>query len=82
MANPEHVEILKQGVDVWNRWREENPEILKPDLSNANFLDAILVKLPANFRGKFQKQPLVDANWPRPISVRQILMEPISVLQI
>ena len=31
MANPEHLEILKQGVDVWNRWREENPEV-KPDL--------------------------------------------------
>lgn len=31
MANPEHVEILKQGVDVWNRWREENPEVV-PDL--------------------------------------------------
>ena len=26
MANPEHFEILKQGVDVWNRWREKNPE--------------------------------------------------------
>lgn len=25
MANPEHVEILKQGVEVWNRWREKNP---------------------------------------------------------
>ena len=32
MANPEHVEILKKGVEVWNRWREDNPEI-EPDLS-------------------------------------------------
>ena len=32
MANPEHVKILEQGVEVWNRWREEKPEI-KPDLS-------------------------------------------------
>ena len=31
MANPEHVEILKQGVEVWNRWRSENPSI-RPDL--------------------------------------------------
>jgi len=22
MANPEHLEILKQGVDEWNRWRK------------------------------------------------------------
>jgi hypothetical protein len=27
MANPEHLEILKQGVEVWNRWQEENSEI-------------------------------------------------------
>jgi uncharacterized protein YjbI with pentapeptide repeats len=32
MANPAHEEILKQGVDKWNRWRNNNPEI-KPDLS-------------------------------------------------
>ena len=35
MANPEHLKILKQGVEVWNKWREENPQI-KPDLVNAN----------------------------------------------
>ena len=34
MANPEHVKILKQGVEVWNRWREERPDIV-PDLSQA-----------------------------------------------
>lgn len=32
MANPEHVEILKQGVEVWNKWREENPKEI-PNLS-------------------------------------------------
>jgi len=31
MANPEHVKILKQGAEVWNKWREINPDI-KPDL--------------------------------------------------
>ena len=25
MANPEHLAILKQGVWVWNNWRDENP---------------------------------------------------------
>ncbi len=34
MANPEHLEILKQGVVVWNKWRELSPEI-NPDLSEA-----------------------------------------------
>ena len=37
MANQEHVEILNQGVEVWNRWREENPENI-PDFSNANLV--------------------------------------------
>jgi uncharacterized protein YjbI with pentapeptide repeats len=35
MANPEHLAILKQGVEVWNRWRRENIFIV-PDLSEAN----------------------------------------------
>lgn len=33
MANPEHLKILNQGVEVWNQWRKDNPEI-QPDLSN------------------------------------------------
>ena len=41
MANPEHVEILKQGVDTWNEWRKENPEI-RPDLRGANLNKTIL----------------------------------------
>lgn len=36
MATPEHLEILKQGVQVWNRWRQENPQI-RPNLRKANF---------------------------------------------
>ena len=31
MANPEHLEILRQGVEVWNQWREEHPTI-QPNL--------------------------------------------------
>jgi hypothetical protein len=34
MANKEHVALLKQGVEVWNKWREENPHII-PDLYGA-----------------------------------------------
>ena len=32
MANQEHLDILEQGVEVWNRWRLEHADII-PDLS-------------------------------------------------
>ena len=41
MANNEHVALLKQGVDAWNAWRDENPDI-RPDLSGANLSGADL----------------------------------------
>lgn len=36
MANSEHLRILKEGVEVWNKWRQEHPEI-QPDLTEADF---------------------------------------------
>lgn len=42
MANQEHLDILKQGVEVWNRWRKEHPSV-QPDLSESDFfLDATI----------------------------------------
>ncbi len=41
MANPEHLKILKQGVKVFNEWREENPDI-DPVLQEANLRRADL----------------------------------------
>jgi uncharacterized protein YjbI with pentapeptide repeats len=41
IANEEHVALLKQGVDAWNAWREENPNVL-PDLVKANLIRANL----------------------------------------
>ena len=35
MANQEHLDILHQGSQAWNRWRYNNPDI-HPDLSAAN----------------------------------------------
>jgi hypothetical protein len=37
MANPEHLEILKQGAEAWNFWRSEHPG-LQPDLAGACFV--------------------------------------------
>jgi uncharacterized protein YjbI with pentapeptide repeats len=36
MANQNHLDILSQGVTAWNRWREENPSVEEPDLSETN----------------------------------------------
>jgi uncharacterized protein YjbI with pentapeptide repeats len=36
MPNQTHFEMVKQGVETWNKWREENPEI-EPDLSDVDF---------------------------------------------
>jgi uncharacterized protein YjbI with pentapeptide repeats len=35
MANPEHVALLKQGVEVWNAFRLENPAF-RPDLKQVS----------------------------------------------
>ena len=33
--NEEHLAKLNEGVEAWNKWREENREIM-PDLSEAD----------------------------------------------
>ncbi|MFH1893992.1 MAG: pentapeptide repeat-containing protein [Candidatus Zixiibacteriota bacterium] len=48
MANEEHLKILNQGVEEWNKWREENPDVV-PDLQQAYLYGADLVG--ANLRG-------------------------------
>src|SRR5437763_14647384 len=41
VANQEHLDILKQGIEVWNAWKETHPyeEI---DLQGADFHKSIL----------------------------------------
>jgi hypothetical protein len=34
MANPEHLKVLKRGVETWNRWRKDHPDVV-PDLGGA-----------------------------------------------
>lgn len=59
MANPEHLEILKQGVKAWNRWRNKYPDV-PPDLSNAN-LKSVLLRTNF-FRAFFRDEHLRGAN--------------------
>jgi uncharacterized protein YjbI with pentapeptide repeats len=56
MANPEHLEILKQGVEDWNKWREENPDI-EPDLYGADLECGYFAG------GNFRKTNLYRANF-------------------
>jgi uncharacterized protein YjbI with pentapeptide repeats len=70
MANKKQLKILKQGVHVWNAWREENPSIRidlhqanlkKADLRGANLSGADLIK--ANLiQANLSKAKLFAAN--------------------
>jgi TIR domain/Pentapeptide repeats (8 copies) len=71
MANREHLDLLKQGVEVWNKWRKEYPDV-RPDLSGADLFDADLRNVnlsdadlkDANLRGAyFSDADLSDANF-------------------
>lgn len=46
MANPEHVDILRQGIEVWNQWRSNNRgkwlDLSGADFSNEELTDADL----------------------------------------
>lgn len=60
MANPEHLKLIKQDVEVWNQWRKDNPEE-RPDLWGANLRGLNLRE--ANLeRADCQKANLQKAN--------------------
>jgi len=70
MANPEHLDILKQGVEAWNKWRKQNEDI-RPDLGEADLGEADLHEtelqranlVAANLTGaNLQRANLVAAN--------------------
>jgi hypothetical protein len=41
MADPDHLKLLQQGVDVWNAWRARERST-KPDLRGADLREANL----------------------------------------
>jgi hypothetical protein len=58
MANQEHLDILKQGIKVWNNWRSENPaiepDLMEADLKEVNFkkeYSSLVVFRGADLRG-------------------------------
>ncbi len=75
MANKEHLEVLKLGVENWNNWRNSYPDVLPNlrkaklvgmDLQNANFNDTNLRRINlcgANLMGaSFRRSDLRRAN--------------------
>jgi hypothetical protein len=52
MANDEHVAILKKGVDAWNGWRNENPDMMLRSCSRVIALAVMLVGLPTRTGGR------------------------------
>ncbi|MBC7774513.1 MAG: toll/interleukin-1 receptor domain-containing protein [Phycisphaerae bacterium] len=61
MANPEHLKILKQGVEVWNRWRinhysDDQLDFTGATLNNIDLEGAFLEK------SNFEKTDLRGAN--------------------
>jgi hypothetical protein len=49
MANPEHLEILRKGVETWNKWRVETAfdgtNLSKADLQGVNLSRALLFRV-------------------------------------
>lgn len=62
MANPEHLAILRQGVEVWNQWREDQPEI-EPNLKGANLKNLNLESI------NFNKANLIGTNFTNTILI-------------
>jgi len=50
MADESHLSVLKQGIEVWNQWREQNPSVI-PDLSGAEL-----------YRANLSEANLIEAN--------------------
>lgn len=73
MANREHLDILNQGVETWNQWRDANPNI-RPDLQLASLNGKDLCKINlsradlsgADLSGaEFRQAHLIGANLSR-----------------
>jgi hypothetical protein len=49
MVDEEHLALIREGVDAWNAWRRENPDIREANLREANLREADLRE--ADLRG-------------------------------
>ncbi len=68
MANPEHLEILKQGVEKWNQWRINNWRV-RPNLDKAALNGALLSK--AYFRNADLRKAILNNAFLREANLRE-----------
>ena len=47
MADQQHLDMLKQGIDAWNAWRSQHPAI-EPDFSDADLHEIRLIGLESS----------------------------------
>jgi hypothetical protein len=63
MANQEHLDILKQGVSIWNEWRKEHldiqPDLRGVDLEKADLSGAFLRE--AHLEGAFLREAHLES---------------------
>src|SRR5947209_3194353 len=73
MANQEHLEKLREGVEAWNQWRVKNPRV-QPDLREASLMVAQLQG--ANFKeAQLQGAVLAGAFFDNTTSLKGIVLE-------
>ncbi len=63
MANEDHVKLLKSGVETWNEWREQLPNVV-PDFFQANLAEEDLPGaslFEANLQGARLDNAVLDA---------------------
>lgn len=60
VGNPEHIAILKQGVEAWNRWRKAHRDVT-PDLTGADLAHANLSGFNL-YRAQLQNADLTGAS--------------------
>jgi hypothetical protein len=60
VADNDYLALIEQGIEVWNRWRKENPTV-KPDFSRAYFFEADLSEADLS-EADFSRACLIGAN--------------------
>src|SRR5437667_11761726 len=83
MANQVHLNILRQGVEAWNRWKREHPEII-PDLSGVIFkeilfIEDIMLKFRETARLWSSPSPWDDPNYRELVRRRQTNLNEIGL---